>query len=63
MTPCDSTLTCWSFKGAAFIAALFLFVVSAFAQSDITLRANDGGLEVAGPFLGYDGRYIRIDAP
>ena len=60
MTPCDSTLQRWMTKGAAIIAALFLFAGAAWAQSEITLRAGDGGVDVTGRFLGYDGRYIRI---
>ncbi|WP_299349000.1 phosphate ABC transporter substrate-binding/OmpA family protein [uncultured Shimia sp.] len=46
---------------AAVFAALFLFVgaVSAFAQ-DITLRSQDGSVEITGTFLGFDGEFYRV---
>ena len=54
---------------AAIIAALFipgalsglLFPTSAQAQ-DVTLRSRDGGIELSGTMLGFDGEFYRIDS-
>ncbi|WP_226624825.1 phosphate ABC transporter substrate-binding/OmpA family protein [Alloyangia pacifica] len=54
---------------AAIIAALFipgalsgfLFPTPAEAQ-DVTLRSRDGGIELSGTMLGFDGEFYRIDS-
>ena len=49
-------------KGAAYLAA-FLFCLLprvAFAQ-DVTLTSRDGGVEISGTLLGFDGEFYRVD--
>jgi phosphate transport system substrate-binding protein len=47
---------------AAVIAALFLFVpaVAVLAQ-DVTLKSQDGAVEISGTLLGFDGEFYRLD--
>ncbi len=40
---------------------LFLGTVTAIAAQDVTLTSRDGGVEVSGNLLGYDGEFYRID--
>ncbi|UOA25470.1 phosphate ABC transporter substrate-binding/OmpA family protein [Pseudosulfitobacter sp. DSM 107133] len=49
-------------KRAAAFAALFLFGLpfSAFAQ-DVTLTSRDGGVELSGTLLGFDGEFYRLE--
>ena len=49
-------------KGAAIFAALLLFLtpISALAQ-DVTLTSRDGGVEISGTLLGFDGEFYRVD--
>ena len=49
------------FRAAGF-AALFAFfgAMSASAQ-DVTLTSRDGGVEISGDLLGYDGEFYRVD--
>lgn len=49
-------------KGAAFFVALLLFLLPriAFAQ-DVTLTSRDGGVEISGTLLGFDGEFYRVD--
>lgn len=50
------------FIGAANIAALLFFVLpfGAWAQ-DVTLTSRDGGVEISGTLLGFDGEFYRVD--
>ncbi|WP_425100769.1 substrate-binding domain-containing protein [Tropicibacter sp. S64] len=47
---------------AAALAALFLFIglVSHASAQDITLRSRDGGVELTGTLLGFDGEFYRL---
>ncbi|MFW2545530.1 phosphate ABC transporter substrate-binding/OmpA family protein [Primorskyibacter sp. 2E107] len=47
---------------AAVLAALFLFsgMVTHAAAQDITLRSRDGGVELTGTLLGFDGEFYRL---
>ena len=49
-------------KRAAAFAALFLFgfTVPALAQ-DVTLTSGDGGIELSGTLLGFDGEFYRLE--
>ena len=49
-------------KRAAAFAALFLFgfTVPALAQ-DVTLTSRDGGIELSGTLLGFDGEFYRLE--
>ena len=50
------------FKGAAIIAALLLFLTPFSAQAqDVTLTSRDGGVEISGTLLGFDGEFYRVD--
>jgi len=46
---------------AATFAALFGFFVCAGFAQDITLTSHDGGVEISGNLLGYDGEFYRVD--
>ncbi|CUH79252.1 phosphate ABC transporter substrate-binding/OmpA family protein [Tropicibacter naphthalenivorans] len=47
---------------AAVFAALFIMAaVSAALAQDITLRSRDGGVELTGTLLGFDGEFYRIE--
>lgn len=46
-------------RSAAVIAALLCFGLPALAQN-ITLRSSDGGVEVSGQFLAYDGDFLTL---
>lgn len=48
-------------KRAAFIAALFFCATSVDAQT-LTLRSEDGGLNVTGRYIGFDGTNIQIES-
>lgn len=50
------------FRCAALLAALFLFFISgpAVAQ-DVTLKSQDGSVELSGTLLGFDGEFYRVD--
>ncbi|WP_231592584.1 phosphate ABC transporter substrate-binding/OmpA family protein [Pelagovum pacificum] len=48
-------------KRAAIFAALFFCGQQAAAQ-DITVSHLDGGVELTGRYLGFDGRYLRMDS-
>ena len=52
-------------KGAAYLAALFVFLCSsAWAQDDdIQLALPDSDFAVSGRFLGFDGQFIRVETP
>ena len=49
-------------KGVAFFVALLLFLLPriVFAQ-DVTLTSRDGGVEISGTLLGFDGEFYRVD--
>ncbi|WP_050928942.1 phosphate ABC transporter substrate-binding/OmpA family protein [Aestuariivita boseongensis] len=49
-------------KGAAIFAALLLLItpLAATAQ-DVTLTSRDGGVEITGTLLGFDGEFYRVD--
>ncbi|NVO26176.1 OmpA family protein [Donghicola sp. C2-DW-16] len=50
------------FRRAAIIAAhLFLLVASSVTAQDISLLSHDKAIRLDGTFLGFDGRYYRID--
>jgi phosphate transport system substrate-binding protein len=50
------------FKGAAIFAALLLFWFPVrVAAQDVTLTSPDGGVEISGTLLGFDGEFYRID--
>ena len=46
---------------AAVLAALFASVAKAAAAQDVTLRSPDGGVEIEGTLLGFDGQFYRVD--
>lgn len=47
---------------AAILAALFLFGYAIPAASqDVTLKSNDGRVEITGTLLGFDGEFYRVD--
>lgn len=49
-------------KGAAFFAALiFCMTPFALAAQDVTLTSRDGGVEISGTMLGFDGQFYRVD--
>ena len=50
-------------KGAAVFVALFVFLCAGLSaqEQDITLSASEGNFSVSGRFLGFDGRFIRIE--
>ena len=52
-------------KGAAYLAALFVFLFSsAWAQDDdIQLALPDSDFAVSGRFLGFDGQFVRVETP
>ena len=52
-------------RGAAYLAALFVFLCSsAWAQDDdIQLALPDSDFAVSGRFLGFDGQFIRVETP
>ncbi len=46
---------------AAVLAALFLFVSGAAVRADdVTLRSQDGAIELSGTLLGFDGQFYRV---
>lgn len=46
---------------AAGLAALFLFVTGASVRADdVTLRSQDGAIELSGTLLGFDGQFYRV---
>lgn len=47
--------------GAAFFAALFMAGPRAATAQDVTLSARDGGVEVSGTLLSFDGEFYRVD--
>lgn len=49
-------------NGAARLVALILFFVPCFALAqDVTLTSRDGGVEISGTLLGFDGEFYRVD--
>ncbi|EPX82350.1 phosphate ABC transporter substrate-binding/OmpA family protein [Salipiger mucosus] len=48
-----------SFRAAIF-AALFIAVAGAAAAQDVTLQSRDGGIELTGTLLGFDGEFYRL---
>ncbi|MDR9484752.1 MAG: phosphate ABC transporter substrate-binding/OmpA family protein [Sediminimonas sp.] len=47
---------------AAFVAALALFgMVAIAAAQDVRLSSRDGGIEITGTLLGYDGQFYRVE--
>lgn len=46
---------------ALLAAALLVCPLAASAKDDVTLRSNDGSVELGGRFLSYDGEFYRID--
>ncbi|MFP4239464.1 MAG: phosphate ABC transporter substrate-binding/OmpA family protein [Rhodosalinus sp.] len=46
---------------AAVLAALLVSAAGAASARDVTLRSPDGGLEIAGTLLGFDGRFYRLE--
>lgn len=47
---------------AAIFAALFIFGLSqAVSAQDVTLTSRDGGVEVSGNLLGFDGQFYRVE--
>ncbi|MCE8005463.1 phosphate ABC transporter substrate-binding/OmpA family protein [Aestuariivita sp.] len=52
----------FGFKGAAIFAALLLCLAPfATAAQDVTLTSPDGGVEISGTLLGFDGEFYRVD--
>lgn len=47
--------------GAAFFAALFMAAPMAATAQDVTLSARDGGIEISGTLLSFDGEFYRVD--
>ncbi len=51
-----------SLNGAAIFAAFFLiFIPVASVAQDVTLTSRDGGVEISGTLLGFDGEFYRVD--
>lgn len=49
-------------KGAAIFAALLFFLMPlAAAAQDVTLTSRDGGVEISGTLLGFDGEFYRVE--
>lgn len=49
-------------KGAAIFAALLFCIIPLFAMAqDVTLTSRDGGVEITGTLLGFDGEFYRVD--
>ena len=48
------------YQSAALCAALCLFAQASLSDT-VVLRSADGGLEIEGRFIGYDGDHIRIE--
>ncbi|WP_212522864.1 phosphate ABC transporter substrate-binding/OmpA family protein [Actibacterium sp. MT2.3-13A] len=47
--------------GAAVFAALFLLAPAAATAQDVTLSSRDGGVEISGTLLSFDGEFYRVD--
>mgnify|MGYP000244710934 FL=1 len=47
--------------GAAFFAALFMAAPKAATAQDVTLSSRDGGVEVSGTLLSFDGEFYRVE--
>ena len=56
---CAARFSFWAVTVGAALVSLAL--ANSLAAQDITLRSQDGAVELTGAFLGFDGEYYRID--
>lgn len=51
----------WKERAAAFAALFVCFTTSCALAQDVTLTSRDGGVEISGNLLGFDGEFYRVE--